>query len=48
MDKKYDVRVFLYAYPAFSRNNVEKLRILWPTVHKATHFYFGPVRSVTH
>ena len=26
------IRVFKYAYPAFSRNKVEKLRILWPTM----------------
>ena len=28
-----------YAYPAFSRNTVEKLRILWSTMRNATHFY---------
>jgi len=29
-------------------NKVEKLRILWPTMRNATHFYPGSMRSVTH
>ena len=36
------VRVCL---PAFSRSEVEKLRILWPTMRNATHFYYGRTLS---
>jgi len=41
-------RVFYYAYPAFVRSKVEKLRILWPTMCNATHFNPGSMRIVTH
>jgi len=45
---RFEQGFFYYAYHTFSRNKAEKLRILWPTMRSATHFYPRSVRSVTH